>query len=92
MNNAIYVSLTTVKTSHLVSSTDHVFVIVVNIDGRDYVSELWPPTGLFFTPEMIYEFGEPRWNVTDGKTEELREKAVPVPHYPPIIPHGLTQA
>jgi hypothetical protein len=88
----MFLLLTTVKTSHLISSTDHVFVVVVNVDGRDYVSELWPPTVLFFTPEIIYEFGEPRWNVTEGKTEELREKAVPVPQYPPIISHGLTLA
>jgi hypothetical protein len=27
-----------------------------------------------------------------GKTEELGEKPVPVPLYPPQIPHGLTQA
>jgi hypothetical protein len=27
-----------------------------------------------------------------GKKEELREKHVPVPFYPPQIPRGLTQA
>jgi hypothetical protein len=27
----------------------------------------------------IHEYGEPQWNDTDGKTEETREKPVPVP-------------
>jgi hypothetical protein len=30
--------------------------------GRDYVSELRPPTGLLFIPQVIYEHGEPWWN------------------------------
>jgi hypothetical protein len=59
----------------------------------DDVSELQPPTGLLFILQVIYEFGEPRWNDTDrGKTEELGEKPVPVPLRPPQIPHGLTRA
>jgi hypothetical protein len=33
--------------------------------GWDYVSELQPPSGLLFIPQMIYEHGEPRWNDTD---------------------------
>jgi hypothetical protein len=40
---------------------------------------------------VIYEYGESWWNDIDGKTEELREKPVPVPLYPPQFPHGLTQ-
>jgi hypothetical protein len=28
--------------------------------GWNYVSELQPPTGLLFTPQVIYEYGEPR--------------------------------
>jgi hypothetical protein len=32
---------------------------------------------------MIYEYGEPRWNDTDGKNEELGEKSVSVPLCPP---------
>jgi hypothetical protein len=28
----------------------------------DYVSELRPPTGLSFVPQVIYEYGQPRWN------------------------------
>jgi hypothetical protein len=31
----------------------------------DYVSELRPPTGLFFMPQMINEFGELRWKDID---------------------------
>jgi hypothetical protein len=35
---------------------------------------------------------EDRWNDTDRrKTEVLTEKPVPLPLYPPQIPHGLTQ-
>jgi len=28
--------------------------------GRDYVSELWLPTGLLFILQVIYEYGDPR--------------------------------
>jgi hypothetical protein len=35
--------------------------------GWDYVSELRPPTGLLFIPQMIYEYGQPWWNDIDGK-------------------------
>jgi hypothetical protein len=28
--------------------------------GSDYVSELWPPTGLLFVLQMMYEYGETR--------------------------------
>jgi hypothetical protein len=30
--------------------------------GRDYVSELWPPTDLLFICQLIYEHEEPWWN------------------------------
>jgi hypothetical protein len=33
--------------------------------GRDHVSELRPPTGLLFIPQVIYEHGEPWWNDND---------------------------
>jgi hypothetical protein len=33
--------------------------------GWSYVSELRPQTGLFFFPQVIYEYGERRWNDTD---------------------------
>jgi hypothetical protein len=35
---------------------------------------------------------EPRWNDIDGKTEEPRDKPVPMSHFLPQIPLGLTQA
>jgi hypothetical protein len=34
--------------------------------GWDYVSELWPPTGLLFNPQVIYEDWEPLWNDIEG--------------------------
>jgi hypothetical protein len=33
--------------------------------GWDYVSELRSLTGLLFIPQMMYEYGEPRWNDMD---------------------------
>jgi hypothetical protein len=30
--------------------------------GWDYISELQPPTGLLFIPQLIYEHGKPWWN------------------------------
>jgi hypothetical protein len=33
--------------------------------GRDYISELQPPTGLLFIPQVIYEHGETWWNDID---------------------------
>jgi hypothetical protein len=42
--------------------------------GWDYVSELRPPTGLLFIPQIIYEHGEPRWNAMDrGKPNNLEK-------------------
>jgi hypothetical protein len=35
--------------------------------GRDCVFELLPPTGLFFIPQVTYEYGEPWWNYMDRK-------------------------
>jgi hypothetical protein len=43
-------------------------VRVVHVDGWDYVSELWPPVGLLFIPQVIYECGNPQWN--DIQTQE----------------------
>jgi hypothetical protein len=28
----------------------------------DYVSELRPPTGMLFVPQVMYEYIKPRWN------------------------------
>jgi hypothetical protein len=42
---------------------------------------------------MIYEYGEPQWNDdTDWRNERNRRKPVPVPLYPPQIPHWVTRA
>jgi hypothetical protein len=39
--------------------------LVVVLMGWDYISELQPPTGLLFIPQIIYEYREPWWNNTD---------------------------
>jgi hypothetical protein len=65
------------------------FMFMYHVNGLRLFSELWPPAGLLFIPQ-IYDCGKPQWNDTDGKTEELREKLVPVPLCPPLIPHELT--
>jgi hypothetical protein len=41
---------------------------------------------------MIYEYGEPQWDNIDGKTEELGEKSVPLPHGLTLGLHGERQA
>jgi hypothetical protein len=42
--------------------------------GRDYVSEERPATGVLFIPQMIYEYGEPRWKNGDrGNRRTQRE-------------------
>jgi hypothetical protein len=46
---------------------------VVYVDG-DYVSELRPATGLLFIPQVIYEYGKPRWNDTDRGNPKKPEK------------------
>jgi hypothetical protein len=40
---------------------------------------------------MIFESGEPRCNVIDRETGELRKMPVQVPLPLPQIPHGLTR-
>jgi hypothetical protein len=37
-------------------------MIMIMSMGWDYVSELRPPTGLLFIPQVIYACGEPWWN------------------------------
>jgi hypothetical protein len=39
-----------------------VVVVVVVVVGSEYVSELQPPEGLLFFPQVVYEHGEPWWN------------------------------
>jgi hypothetical protein len=45
--------------------------------GCDGVSELRPKTGLFFMPQMTYEYGEPLWNDTDRKNLTIRGETCP---------------
>jgi hypothetical protein len=40
----------------------------------NYVCELQPPTGLFFIPQMLYDYGEPRWNVTERGNPKNSER------------------
>jgi hypothetical protein len=49
--------------------------------GRDYVSELRPPTGLLFIPQMIYEYGGPWWNDIDRKKPKNSEKKLSQCHF-----------
>jgi hypothetical protein len=39
-----------------------------------YISELRSPSGLLFIPQMIYTYGEPRWNDTDRRKPKTSEK------------------
>jgi hypothetical protein len=43
---------------------------------RVYVSELRHLTGLLFTPHMIYESGESRWNDVDRGKPKCLEKNI----------------
>jgi hypothetical protein len=45
--------------------------------GRDYVSELRPPTGQLFISQMIHEYVEPRWNDIDRGKPKTSEKILP---------------
>jgi hypothetical protein len=60
--------------------------------GWDHVSELRPPTGLLFIPQMMYEYGDPRWNDIDRGKPKNSEKTCPSTTLSLQIPHGLTRA
>jgi hypothetical protein len=75
-----------------VPSSCVVLFCVVMSKEWDYVSELRPPIGLLFISQVIFEYGEPRRNDIGRGTEELGERAVPVPLCPPQVPHGRTLA
>jgi hypothetical protein len=47
----------------------------------DYISELWPPTGLLFIPQMIYEYGELRLNDIDRRKPKNSEKNLSQCHF-----------
>jgi hypothetical protein len=55
----------------------------------DHDSELQPPMGLSFIPQVINEYREPWWN-DRGKPKKSREKSVPVSPCPTQISHGFT--
>jgi hypothetical protein len=57
-----------------------------------YVSELQPPAGLLFISQMMFEFGEPRWNDNDWGHRKSSEKNTSLCHFFPQILHGLTQS
>jgi hypothetical protein len=42
--------------------------------GWDYVCELRPLRGPFFIPQMIYEYGKPRWNNIHTRKSKNSEK------------------
>jgi hypothetical protein len=45
--------------------------------GWDYVSELWPPVGLLFILQMIYEYGEPWWNDIGSVNPKSQKETCP---------------
>jgi hypothetical protein len=49
--------------------------------GRDYVSELRPPTGLLFIPQVLYDYGEPWWNDIDRVKPKILEKNLSQCHF-----------
>jgi hypothetical protein len=49
--------------------------------GWDYDSELRPPTGLLFIPQMIYEYGEPRRNDAEREKPKNSEKRLSQCHF-----------
>jgi hypothetical protein len=56
------------------SKKGSISVVLFMSVGRDYVSELRPLAGLLFVPQVIYEYGEPRWNDIDRFQPNNSEK------------------
>jgi hypothetical protein len=48
------------------------FLMMIMSKGWDYVSELRLPTGLMFIPQIIYLYGETRWNGIDRGKHLIR--------------------
>jgi hypothetical protein len=67
-------------------------VVVVNVDGERRCLITAATNGPIVIHDMIYDYGEQRWNERRGETERTREKPVSVPLCPPQMPHGLTRA
>jgi hypothetical protein len=53
---------------------------------RDCVSELLPLTDILLIPQMIYEYGERRWNDIDRGKPKNSEKNLPQCHFKNINP------
>jgi hypothetical protein len=49
--------------------------------GWDCVSELRPPTGILFIPQIMSEYGEPRCNDTDGGGPKNSERNLSQYHF-----------
>jgi hypothetical protein len=49
---------------------DAVMMVVMSSMGRDYVSELRPPVGLLFIPQVVHEHGEP-WCMLTGENSPI---------------------
>jgi hypothetical protein len=49
---------------------------------------MWPPTGLLFTLQVIYEYGEPWWNDVDRTKPKNSEEALS--HFVLQISYGLS--
>jgi hypothetical protein len=49
--------------------------------GWDYVSAMLPLTDRLFIPQMIYEYGERRWNDTDRGKEKTSVKNLSQRHF-----------
>jgi hypothetical protein len=48
---------------------------------RDDISELWPPTGLLFIPQVIYEHGELWWNDIDWEKPKNSDRKLSQCHF-----------
>jgi hypothetical protein len=48
---------------------------------RDSVSELQPPKGLFFIPQVIHEYEEPRWNDIERRQPKSSETNLSHSHF-----------
>jgi hypothetical protein len=51
--------------------------LLIMLTGGNDISELQPPTGLLFIPNVIYEYGTPWWNDTNREKLKNSEKTCP---------------
>jgi hypothetical protein len=65
------------KRGKFIENHDSLLKMLFMSMGWDDVSEMRPPRGLLFIPQMTYEHGEPWWNDTDRvKTCELEKNCL----------------